>query len=66
MKGNHQTPIPRNTVVILSEAKDLGFFFWLPAGRPEVFRFAQRDSMELVAWSRASSFSGCWNLEVGD
>jgi hypothetical protein len=66
MKGNHQAPIANHAVVIQSEAKDLWFFFWLPERRPEMFRFAQHDSMELAAWFRAPSFSGCWNLEFGD
>jgi len=58
MKRKHQAAILKQAVVILSEAQDLWFFFWLPARRPEMFRFAQHDSMKLAAWCRASSFFG--------
>jgi hypothetical protein len=66
MKGNNRHPIANHAVVILSEAKDLWFFFWLPERRPEMFRFAQHDSMELAAWCRASELLWMLELEVGD
>jgi len=46
MKQKQQSPVSRGTMVMLSEAKDLCYFSGAKGGSPEMFRFAQHDSMK--------------------
>jgi hypothetical protein len=62
MNKKHQAPTQKQAVLILSETKDLWSLFWLPSLRPEMFRFAQHDSMELA---RGAMRQDLWMLEFG-